>query len=368
MRYCLIGLVMFLFLSGGYSSQNSKNQKISKFNKSPKYTKYKLDVKQIMTIGSNDLKKENYLMGRVADFAIDREDNIYICDDINIEVKKFSKDGQYIQTLSKGEGKGPGEFIRPRIIRVDSSNHVFVLDQSLKRITEFSSDGEVLKITMIKTLVPGNFLISKGVAYVVGFFIYGTPPVQIIDLNNGELIDAFGSRSKDSLLVSRIGNCGRIDSDNNGHIYYAGYYPYRISVFSSEGEEMIDFSRKASFIKPPVKIRDKTTGQYYMSSQGGIREIVYFGGEYLMALVEKCTNKKGHPEKVKITQILDLFDKSGTWLLSIHIAEYFDNPYTRRVKFDEEGNIYMTVDEPFPQVVKYSFKLRDKNGNDILVK
>jgi len=366
MRYFLIGLFLFILL--GCSSQNKEERIIGKYNKSPKYKKYKLNVKKIMTIGSNELTKEDYLIGRIADFTIDSQNNVYICDDINIVIKKFSEDGKFIQIYGKGEGEGPGEFLIPRRIQVNSSYHLFVLDYNLNRIIQFSPEGEFLNMTMIKTLRPGKFLISEGVAYVLGLLIYNTPPVQIIDLMNNKLINAFGTRSKDSLLVAKSGNCGSIEFDSKKNILYADYFPYKISIFSSDGKLITNFSRKAPFLRPPTRTRSTKTGNYYICPQGGIRDIVTYRGEYIIVLVNEWPQPKGLQEGKKVDQILDIFDKSGTWLLSIPIARYFDTRWTRMPKFDNDGNLYLSTDEPFPQLMKYSFKLKDKDGCDILIK
>ena len=52
--------------------------------------------------------------------------------------------------------------------------------------------------------------------------------------------------------------------------------------------------------------------------------------------------------------------------LTIPIEKYFNNHNTRQILSDKNGNIYLTSDDPFPHVEKFSNDLRDENGNVIM--
>lgn len=352
--------IIFLSIVITGCKSNKKNLNIYQYNKEPKYKDYTLKVNKILIIGGNDIKNESNLIGRVADFCFDEKGSIYICDDINIEIKKFTKEGNYVKNFGNGEGEGPNEFLLPRRIQFHNNN-LFVLDYNLNRITQFNQNGVSVKAIQVKTLNPANFILSNEFLYLIGFGIYPTYPIQILNYK-GDLVGSFGSRSKDSLLVSKTGNSGAIICSNN-YIFYANYYPYIIYKFSFDGELISSFTRNSPFIAPPNNIRSQRTGRYFVSPQGGVRFMTTLNNNHLFILLEDW-KKLGNDEK--ITQVLDLYDKFGDWLLTIPIDEYFKINWTRVIKFDQNGNIYLTSDEPYPHIEKFSFELKAKNGIDIL--
>ena len=62
----------------------------------------------------------------------------------NRHVHKFSPDGELLKTWG-GEGTGPGQFVLPHSVRVDSRNRVWVCDRTNCRIQIFDTDGQFLQ-------------------------------------------------------------------------------------------------------------------------------------------------------------------------------------------------------------------------------
>ena len=58
-------------------------------------------------------------------------------------IVKFSKDGTFIKAWGR-LGSGPGEFVTPHAIAMDSQGRVFVADRSNQRIQIFDQDGALL--------------------------------------------------------------------------------------------------------------------------------------------------------------------------------------------------------------------------------
>ena len=63
--------------------------------------------------------------------------------DFNARIVKFSKDGKFIKAWGK-HGSGPGEFITPHSIAMDSRGRIFVADRGNSRIQIFDQDGRFL--------------------------------------------------------------------------------------------------------------------------------------------------------------------------------------------------------------------------------
>lgn len=75
--------------------------------------------------------------------AFDREDNLYIVDSLNHRVQKFTKDGKFLATWGR-HGSGAGEFNTPWGICLDSQGDVYVADWKNSRVQKFSPDGVYL--------------------------------------------------------------------------------------------------------------------------------------------------------------------------------------------------------------------------------
>ena len=93
------------------------------------------------------------------------------------QVFKFNKKGKFISTIGSG-GKGPGEFVKPIDIQIDEgTNSIFVLDQTLKKIHEYSTDGEYRKsITLAIPGFPWQILCFENSLLIFNQIL---PPMQI---------------------------------------------------------------------------------------------------------------------------------------------------------------------------------------------
>jgi DNA-binding beta-propeller fold protein YncE len=120
--------------------------------------KFSSDGQRLMTIGeSGKAADTGYQIGvspvlraagpfhRVTNVAVLPDGDMYIADGYgNARVHKFSKDGKLL--FSWGEpGRGPGQFILPHGIGVDSAGLVYVADRENSRVQVFSAAGEYLR-------------------------------------------------------------------------------------------------------------------------------------------------------------------------------------------------------------------------------
>jgi len=120
--------------------------------------KYTTDGKRLMTIGESGKPSDTgYRIGaspvlraagpfhRVTNVAVLPDGDMYIADGYgNARVHKFSKDGKLL--FSWGEpGHGPGQFILPHGIGVDSAGLVYVCDRENSRVQIFTPEGEYLR-------------------------------------------------------------------------------------------------------------------------------------------------------------------------------------------------------------------------------
>ncbi|MGD2245531.1 MAG: NHL repeat-containing protein [Candidatus Aminicenantes bacterium] len=134
--------------------------KIVKNPAEPLYGEITLELEEDLNIGRED--DDNYLFYQPRNISIDDQKNIYILERGNHRIQKFSKDGQFLQTIGK-KGQGPGEFERPYSLFVDKNNAIYVSDRG--KIHFFDSTGEFAKTIPLSDQVSTFFVSSEGNIY-----------------------------------------------------------------------------------------------------------------------------------------------------------------------------------------------------------
>ena len=72
--------------------------------------------------------------------AFDSKDNMYITDEENNRIQKFTSNGTFL-TEWGSKGTDDGEFNRPEGIDLDSLGYVYVADTGNSRVQKFTSNG-----------------------------------------------------------------------------------------------------------------------------------------------------------------------------------------------------------------------------------
>ncbi len=149
--------------------------------------KFTPDGRKLMTLGEPDKAADTgYRIGaspvlraagpfhRVTNVATTPAGDLYIADGYgNARVHKFSKDGKLL--FSWGEpGRGPGQFILPHDIALDSAGLVYVADRENSRVQIFSPKGEYLREWTFLNRPYGLFIDDQDMVHVAegGFLNY----------------------------------------------------------------------------------------------------------------------------------------------------------------------------------------------------
>ena len=81
---------------------------------------------------------------RPGGIALDGDGNIYVADQFNERVLKFSPQGELMMVIGTIEGTGPGQFQNPDGIVVTSEGYIYVTDQGNNRIPKFDKYGNFI--------------------------------------------------------------------------------------------------------------------------------------------------------------------------------------------------------------------------------
>jgi len=100
-------------------------------------------AEEIVSIGDDETKDREYLLGSPFHVASDSADRIYIFDRSVMGVRVYDADGYYQQTIGRS-GQGPGELRDVAAMYIDREHTLWTLDNFNFRITRFSLAGDVL--------------------------------------------------------------------------------------------------------------------------------------------------------------------------------------------------------------------------------
>ncbi len=171
--------------------------------------------------------------------AIDSANRLYVSDEWTGRINVFDRDGGYI-THWGAKGDKPGQFLGPTGLVFDSSDVLYITDVLTNRIQKFSPDGDY--IGSLGQSLGDDSSFSKP----WGLTIDATGNIFVADWNNHR-IQKF---DQDGGLLAMIdGTAGTqkfmypsdvaVDSDDD--IYVADWWNNQILVFDSNGEFLTTF-------------------------------------------------------------------------------------------------------------------------------
>lgn len=108
----------------------------------PLYPDKTVSFEEELSIEQED-EDGNIILYRPFRYIVDKNENIYICDSQDMNIKVFDKDGNYFRTVG-AKGSGPGEFQGVGEISLCPDGRLLVLDWELYRTSLFNADGNLL--------------------------------------------------------------------------------------------------------------------------------------------------------------------------------------------------------------------------------
>ena len=158
-----------------------------------------------------DIEEKNFLrkwggggsdpgqLGAPAGLALDANEDLYITEQGNHRVSRFTRDGEFLMTFG-GPGSAPGQFHKPWGITVDGQGNVYVADWGNDRVQKFTSQGKFLTTIGEPGSGPGRLhrpsdvaVDSDGDVYVTD---WGQNKVEVYDSSGESLITLYGDHEK----------------------------------------------------------------------------------------------------------------------------------------------------------------------------
>ena len=107
-----------------------------------------------------------YMFSSIQGIDVDGDENIYVADDEEVNIKVYDKSGKYLSTIGK-EGQGPGEIGRPYGVQVIDNREVMIHDGKNRKVHYFSLKGEFLRAKKFGTLWHSDLLSISNVYYAI---------------------------------------------------------------------------------------------------------------------------------------------------------------------------------------------------------
>jgi len=267
-------------------------------------------------------------------------------------IKIFGSDGVYLKTLRLSKGQGPQDFGRPVFMSLGDGNMMFITDDSNKRITVMSPNGDVVDSIPVAYL-PGLIAVKGNRVIVTSSLgIAGDDALYEYEYPSKKFVKSYVKLSPRNKQYKKVGGDGAFCFDNEGCLLYTFVLPYEIVRINESGNVIGQYTRRLG----------KDVG--YRINEMGLpqADMLAFNinsfkdGKILHVMLDRGTKP--------IDYVFDIFSKSGEWLLSLSGNELFDNWMGRTVRVDQEDNIYMEYWKPTPHIRKYSFKIEKTSVNN----
>lgn len=310
----LLGILMILNINKIYS-QTSRY----------KFEDIFQEKKRIVLQESDDV-----LIGMMSDIAVDSDNNIIVADPLSHHIVKFSPTGQVLEIIGS-KGKGPGEFLLPLAIELNSKDELFVLDLNTRRISVFDKSGIFIDsyvLTHLDGFAPLDikFGPENDSIYLSGIKFSGVPNRnKIKGLYIHHYDNQFNFRKSFypvSPLLSELNLYSEsgvtFDIDEFGNLYIAEPIAYKVSKYSSAGDLISTFGRSARFYIPPSKFpevpgheKPKKLRAWFPSWTHLIKILCFRN----LVMVQFRIHKPSQ-------YLIEFYDKNGVFLMGEFLTDY----------------------------------------------
>jgi hypothetical protein len=190
-------------------------------------------------------ESDNIIFGQLSDIATDSNNNIYVMDSKDKVIYKFKEDGNIIKKIGR-PGQGPGEFITPYSIYINSKDWLYVLDRN-RKVEIFDANSNYVKTIILLVMPTGNrrniVADNKDILYVSGYYRNNNTILASYN-NSGKIIKyydlpiiEYGTdifNSTDNIMINQYLVGGTICYDDEESIYCSYSWPYILKKITND--------------------------------------------------------------------------------------------------------------------------------------
>jgi 6-bladed beta-propeller len=217
----------------------------------------KLQLKWIRTWGGNEEEDELKFFEFPVSVAVDKNKNIYICDQNNHQVRVYDLTGKYIRTIGR-RGRGPGDIFGPQSICISPNGDLWVGEQGGRRVQCFSNTGKSKSIFKHKRYIRWLGVTAKNEIAVFS---------RQRSVDTGKLIAVYNDKGKclreigvyhepsKNLFSAEILHFAK---DNRDNFYAANTKAPILRKYSNDGKLLMAITFETLAKLPPKVVLDET--------------------------------------------------------------------------------------------------------------
>ena len=334
----------------------------------PFHGKIEWKLEEDLSLGNET--DDKYMFYFPMEAAVDSQENIFVLVAKEFEIRKFDKNGEFLGSVGR-RGEGPGEFVQPIRLHLDSQGRVYVYDSLRRTLHVFSNDLILIEARKLDFILSGYGFARDD--HVILETISGLREVAsreiILVRPSGELIDTLASfpYERTPMVKNHI-----LNNPYSHKLYFASFYKggtvygysseYVLHVVSDIGKP----SFKIMVDRDPDPIREREKKKLldeYLERQDKRMKAVRIAG---MEKLTRADLKKGYefPEhKPFFTGIL-VDDKNRIYVRKLKLYD----PDERSLDFEffnEEGIYLYDITMPFyPRAIANNRLYRTEHDRD----
>lgn len=328
--------------------------------KRPLYDSPVLTLDEELRIGEQESRPE-YIFAGVSSLAVDGDQNIYVANNKESQIKVFNPDGSYLRTIGR-PGQGPGEIGRLSEIFISESDDLVVVDPRRRQVHTFSTDGDYLDSRDFEKLYPlrttrdstGHFYIMNPVT------VPGSREGSFELLKLNPDLEPVASLTK--IEISPEANSSEFDdipefavrSDDCAVLGYASCY--RFKILTPEGEVVREIHQNFDRVLIPEKVKEEWKKR---NAQSGVPLDMEMP-KYYQPFADFFLDENGRMLVIKHeqaedgeSQVCDVFDAEGKYLCRISLKAMLPVALTM-----SEGKLYIVEEDVDgnPFLVRYAMR------------
>lgn len=215
----------------------------------------KVELQFVRKIGGLDARDENYIFHRPFDLMQDQYGNKYVLSVDDYWVRKFDSDLKYLKRFGK-KGQGPGEILNSFGLAIDKNSNLYVMDNGNRKVQKFSPEGTPSgsfkfpnRSQHISCLSNGNMILTARTFYANETLIDKENPTMLHIVNlRGEILKEFVQCEKyKEIDLMYEANRVNFDIDGDDNIYVLFEHQNRIEKYSPNGDPILFAKRPLNY-------------------------------------------------------------------------------------------------------------------------
>lgn len=299
----------------------------------PLHPQKTISFEEELTIGGEEQISKAHL-SQPTNLVVDEDENIYVSDWSDQDIKVFDKEGNYIRTIG-AKGSGPGEFQRIGSITLLPDRKLVVMDFDARRTSIFDPDGQFLNSYQWQT--PLFFiLLATDSSYTTTENSYEQERqlfVKTFDFSGNELV-SFGEFKPEQMEMVKLGEFWIsipkpfaphsifVGDPKNQWLYHCYNSNYLIELYDETGKLFRKIDRP---YKPvPFTNEDK---QKYLERKRSVPNSRF----------EEIFKKITFPDYKTISKNFLVDDQNHLWVRTFEVKQENDKSYVAYDIFNQDG-------------------------------